>query len=182
MIIGHGSQAANTFRVPSNTTIHFYADPGDAIQSTAYTSDQNGRTIDSSLVLIGEQNATPSETVEEDTDCTDYDLSKFLKSTTGLTGGRFTNWAEERSAMSYVDMNFYFGKSFATIDVISIRHRVFKRDLKLSTIVRQLGGELLLGYREFHCVFCRDVPTLCCGSSAGVRSFDIGETEAGLRT
>ncbi len=174
MIIAHGSTAEKPFRIPPEVTIHFYTDRGGSILSKEYPLIRN---VSSSLAMIGDGSAKPSETINGGDICPDYDLSKFLKSTTGLTNGNFTNRVEHRSSLSYDDVEFHFKKNRRTMDTISIRHRFFRKDLTLSEIVRELGTNTG-AYTEFHCNFCRDIPNTSSGSSDKIRTFDLGEKGA----
>ncbi|MDO8385370.1 MAG: hypothetical protein Q7T13_03090 [Polaromonas sp.] len=180
LIEAHGEQFffGNTrgvdFVVPRGKTVHFYV-PHNAPQiyhngthrfGNAFGDDARDHHYTDTLERILLGTAAAAQTVTGTHRCTNYVLTKIQHTTTGCTGGSWSNFWGERNQMSYDDIALFMQHRNGNKDIVTIRNRQFAADITLSQVINLLLANGY-NYTDFHCSFCRSAQFV--GSIAAVQ-------------
>lgn len=155
VITAHGIRTVfnRTFRTPDSVTVQFYSSEGSSIRTTTLENEAHGWKIESDVSGIATGTVDPGEPpVIGGSMCSNYELTKIQKSTSGCMGGKPTNWMMDRVDVSYADISAFLNHFPHACDILSIRHRPLKMDPTLQDAVTLLRN---LGYTDVHCAFCR---------------------------
>jgi len=169
IVSAHAGMLKKPFPIPPNVTIYFYVPPGR--EFSAYPQDIM-EVVDGAAAAADAHGLSKRLGLTTTTD--DYVLSKVngyheessplepMKALIKKTGLGYqdqkgtSRWKEEYAAVDALvtsyDTTVLTRIGVGRWDIVTIRFRPLKDDVRFSWLVTELHG---LGYTEIHCAFCR---------------------------